>query len=201
MFLDASGEPIDQRLNQRTLAHRMIEEFMLAANIATADYLESSKIGGLYRVHAAPTLERVEGLNELLRWFRLPEVAVSDPMRTNGFQGLLDQLSGSDDAPLLVPFVLRAMQQAVYSALPEPHFGLAYDRYAHFTSPIRRLPDLINHRLVKATLQSNSAAKAAKPAPRRPFSDEVLVTRAKVALQMAQSSGVLAPYGGSSYLL
>ncbi|MFZ9129341.1 MAG: ribonuclease R family protein [Pseudomonadales bacterium] len=181
MFLDASGEPIDQRLNQRTLAHRMIEEFMLAANIATADHLESSKIGGLYRVHAAPTLERVEGLNELLRWFRLPEVAVSDPMRTNGFQGLLDQLSGSDDAPLLVPFVLRAMQQAVYSAVPEPHFGLAYDRYAHFTSPIRRLPDLINHRLVKATLQSNSAAKAAKPAPRRPFSDEVLVTLAKVA--------------------
>lgn len=180
MFLDASGEPIDQRLNQRTLAHRMIEEFMLAANIATADYLESSKMGGLYRVHAAPTLERVEGLNELLRWFRLPEVAVSEPMRTNGFQGLLDQLSGSDDAPLLVPFVLRAMQQAVYSAVPEPHFGLAYDRYAHFTSPIRRLPDLINHRLVKAILQSKSAAKAAKPAP-RPFSDEVLVTLAKVA--------------------
>ena len=180
MFLDASGEPIDQRLNQRTLAHRMIEEFMLAANIATADHLESSKIGGLYRVHAAPTLERVEGLNELLHWFRLPEVAVSDPMRTNGFQRLLDQLAGTDDAPLLVPFVLRAMQQAVYSAEPEPHFGLAYDRYAHFTSPIRRLPDLINHRLVKATLQSKGAAKAAKPAL-RPYSDEALETLAKVA--------------------
>ena len=154
MVVDASGEPIDQRPNARTEAHRLIEECMLAANVAAADYLASADMGGIYRVHGSPTPEKLVSLNEALRWFGLPDIPVAERITADAFQTVLNEVAATDDAPILMPLVLRSMQQAVYSAIEAPHFGLAYERYAHFTSPIRRLPDLINHRLIKEVIGS-----------------------------------------------
>ena len=154
IVVDASGEPIDQRLNPRTEAHRLIEECMLAANVAAADYLASADMGGIYRVHGSPTPEKLVSLNGALSWFGLPEIPVAEIVEADAFQTVLNEVAATDDAPILMPLVLRSMQQALYSAIEAPHFGLAYERYAHFTSPIRRLPDLINHRLIKEAMGS-----------------------------------------------
>ena len=154
IVVDATGEPIDQRLNARTDAHRLIEECMLAANVAAADYLASADRGGIYRVHGSPTPERLATLNEALRWFGLPEIPLAETIEADAFQTVLNEVAATDDASILMPLVLRSMQQALYSAIEAPHFGLAYERYAHFTSPIRRLPDLINHRLIKEVMAS-----------------------------------------------
>ena len=154
MVVDASGEPIDQRTNARTEAHRLIEECMLAANVAAADYLASADMGGIYRVHGSPTPEKLVSLNEVLRWFGLPDIPVAETIKADAFQTVLNEVAATDDAPILMPLLLRSMQQAIYSAIEAPHFGLAYERYAHFTSPIRRLPDLINHRLIKEAMGS-----------------------------------------------
>ena len=162
IVVDASGEPIDQRLNARTDAHRLIEECMLAANVAAADYLASADMGGIYRVHGSPTPERLATLNEALRWFGLPEIPLAETIEADAFQTVLNEVAATADAPILMPLVLRSMQQALYSAIEAPHFGLAYERYAHFTSPIRRLPDLINHRLIKEVIESTDKTVAGK---------------------------------------
>ena len=166
IVVDASGEPIDQRLNARTEAHRLIEECMLAANVAAADYLASADMGGIYRVHGSPTPERLASLNEALWWFGLPDIPVAETIEADAFQTVLNEVAATDDAPILMPLVLRSMQQALYSAIEAPHFGLAYERYAHFTSPIRRLPDLINHRLIKEVMESSLKTVTGNRRPR-----------------------------------
>ena len=175
IVVDASGEPIDQRLNARNEAHRLIEECMLAANVAAADYLASADMGGIYRVHGSPTPERLASLNEALRWFGLPEIPVAETVEADAFQTVLNEVAATDDAPILMPLVLRSMQQARYSAIEAPHFGLAYERYAHFTSPIRRLPDLINHRLIKEVMESTHKTVTGN---RRPQSDALKTSTA-----------------------
>jgi len=165
VVVDASGEPIDQRLNARTDAHRLIEECMLAANVAAADYLASADMGGIYRVHGSPTPERLATLNEALRWFGLPEIPLAETIEADAFQTVLNEVAATDDAPILMPLVLRSMQQALYSAIEAPHFGLAYERYAHFTSPIRRLPDLVNHRLIKEVMELTDKTAAGNRRP------------------------------------
>jgi len=175
VVVDASGEPIDQRLNARTDAHRLIEECMLAANVAAADYLASADMGGIYRVHGSPTPERLATLNEALRWFGLPEIPLAETIEADAFQSVLNEVAATDDAPILMPLVLRSMQQALYSAIEAPHFGLAYERYAHFTSPIRRLPDLINHRLIKEVMESTNKTVAVN---RRPQNDALKTSTA-----------------------
>ena len=150
----------------RTEAHRLIEECMLAANVAAADYLASADMGGIYRVHGSPTPERLASLNEALRWFGLPDIPVAETIEADAFQTVLNEVAATDDAPILMPLVLRSMQQALYSAIEAPHFGLAYERYAHFTSPIRRLPDLINHRLIKEVMESTLKTATGNRRPR-----------------------------------
>ena len=96
---------------------------------------------------------------------------------------MLNEVAATDDAPLLMPLVLRSMQQALYSAVEAPHFGLAYERYAHFTSPIRRLPDLVNHRLIKEVMESTD-----KPATgiRKPQNDALKTSAATDNAPMSQ---------------
>jgi ribonuclease R len=131
-------------------AHRLIEEFMILANVAAAEMLEKKSLPLIYRVHDEPTLEKVHALQEFLDTLDVP-FAKSGPLRPTLFNRVLAQLEGHDYYPLVSEVVLRAQAQAEYSAENYGHFGLNLRRYAHFTSPIRRYADLVVHRaLVRA---------------------------------------------------
>jgi ribonuclease R len=135
---------------QRLDAHRLIEEFMILANVAAAEMLEKKGLPLIYRVHDEPTQEKVHNLQEFLKTLDLPFVK-SGALRPSLFNRVLAQVSGEDYEPLVNEVVLRSQAQAEYSAENYGHFGLNLRRYAHFTSPIRRYADLIVHRaLIRA---------------------------------------------------
>ena len=135
---------------ERLDAHRLIEEFMILANVAAAETLEKKALPLIYRVHDEPTLEKVHNLQEFLKTLDIP-FAKSGALRPSLFNRVLAQVSGHDSEPLVNEVVLRSQAQAEYSAENYGHFGLNLRRYAHFTSPIRRYADLIVHRaLIRA---------------------------------------------------
>lgn len=136
----------------RNDAHRLIEEFMLAANTCAADYMTRSKRHGLYRVHDGPTPEKLKLLRDFLRNLGLSLGGDESPS-THDYAKLLDEARARPDFEIIQMMCLRSLQQAIYSPERDGHFGLAYERYAHFTSPIRRYPDLLTHRVVKSILQ------------------------------------------------
>lgn len=138
----------------RNDAHRLIEECMLAANVCAADFLLKSKQKCLYRVHEGPTPEKLENLRNYLQLVGLT-LAGNDKPTAKDYAKLAEQIHGRPDAPVLQTMLLRSMQQAVYTPDNNGHFGLAYDAYTHFTSPIRRYPDLLVHRSIKAVLQGS----------------------------------------------
>src|SRR5471030_1887546 len=135
----------------RNDAHRLIEECMLAANVCAADFLKRHKHPGLYRVHAGPTPEKLENLRAFLRGVGL-SLGGGEKPHASDYAALMAMVRDRPDAQMLQSMVLRSMQQAVYSPDNIGHFGLAYEAYAHFTSPIRRYPDLLTHRAIKAIL-------------------------------------------------
>jgi ribonuclease R len=150
ILLNADGT-LDRVISpQRLDAHRLIEEFMILANVAAAETLERATIPLIYRVHDEPSLEKVEGLRDLLRTLDMsfPKGAVLRPAL---FNTVLQQVKGTETETLVNEVVLRSQAQAEYSAENYGHFGLALRRYAHFTSPIRRYADLVVHRgLIRA---------------------------------------------------
>jgi ribonuclease R len=136
----------------RNDAHRLIEECMLAANVCAADLLTTYKQPGTYRIHAGPTKEKLTQVRNFLKQVGL-HLGGGDNPAASDYAELMDKIKGRPDAPLLQTMLLRSMQQAVYSPDNIGHFGLSYEAYAHFTSPIRRYPDLLTHRAIKAILQ------------------------------------------------
>ncbi len=135
---------------ERLDAHRLIEEFMILANVAAAEALEKKGLPLIYRVHDQPTQEKVHNLQEFLKTLDLP-FAKAGVLRPTAFNRVLAQVKGEDHEPLVNEVVLRSQAQAEYSAENYGHFGLNLSRYAHFTSPIRRYADLIVHRaLIRA---------------------------------------------------
>lgn len=124
---------------------------MLAANVCASDFLQQHKHPTLYRIHEGPTPEKLENLQEFLREFGLGLTGGDDP-HAKDYAKLLDKVKGRPDEQLLQTVMLRSLQQAVYSPDNVGHFGLAYESYTHFTSPIRRYPDLLVHRAIKAVL-------------------------------------------------
>jgi ribonuclease R len=135
---------------ERLDAHKLIEEFMILANVAAAEMLEKKALPLIYRVHDEPTLEKVHNLQEFLKTLDLP-FAKSGALRPALFNRVLAQVKGHDSEPLVNEVVLRSQAQAEYSAENYGHFGLNLRRYAHFTSPIRRYADLVVHRaLIRA---------------------------------------------------
>ena len=135
----------------RNEAHKLIEECMLAANVCAAEYLLKQKQPALYRVHEGPTPEKLTALKEFLAGSALSLDGGDNPAPAD-YAKLLAQIKGRPDFNLLQTVLLRSLQQAVYSPDNEGHFGLGYDAYSHFTSPIRRYPDLLIHRCIKACL-------------------------------------------------
>ncbi|WP_083930491.1 ribonuclease R [Chitiniphilus shinanonensis] len=142
----------------RNDAHKLIEECMLAANVCAADILIKHKHPGLYRVHEGPKPEKLDVLREYLRTCGLTLGGEDDPTAED-YARLLQQIKSRPDAELLQTMLLRSLSQAVYTPDNKGHFGLGYPAYAHFTSPIRRYPDLLVHRSIKAIL----AGKKYKP--------------------------------------
>ena len=136
----------------RNDAHRLIEEAMLAANVCAAEFIAEHKQLGLYRVHDGPTPEKVELLRQYLRALGLG-LSVSDEPRPEEFQAISAATHERPDHEQVHTMLLRSMSQAIYSPINDGHFGLAYEAYTHFTSPIRRYPDLLTHRVIKAILQ------------------------------------------------
>jgi len=135
----------------RNDAHRLIEECMLAANVSTANFLNEHKHTVLYRVHEGPTPEKLEAVREFFKEFGL-QLGGGDEPQAGDYSKLLKQIKGRPDAALLQTVMLRSLRQARYCPENTGHFGLGYEAYTHFTSPIRRYPDLLVHRAIKAVL-------------------------------------------------
>jgi ribonuclease R len=135
----------------RNDAHRLIEETMLAANVCAAEFIEQAKHPALYRVHEGPTPEKKTILQNYLRTLGLGLSIGDDPVPRE-FQQLARATKDRPDATQIHMMLLRSMQQAIYTPVNSGHFGLAYAAYTHFTSPIRRYPDLLVHRVIKAIL-------------------------------------------------
>ena len=151
----------------RTEAHKLIEEAMLAANVCSADFIERSKHPSLYRVHEGPTPEKKTLLQNYLRALGLG-LSISDDPKPGEFQAIAAATKDRPDALQIHTMLLRSMQQAIYTGINSGHFGLAYEAYTHFTSPIRRYPDLLVHRVIKALLggkRYHLVTGASNPAP------------------------------------
>ena len=148
----------------RNDAHRLIEECMLAANVCSADFIQQGKQPGLYRVHEGPTPEKQDILRAYLKALGLG-LSISDTPHPSEFQRIADATKDRPDAEQIHMMLLRSMSQAMYTPVNSGHFGLAYDAYTHFTSPIRRYPDLLVHRVIKAILEARKYQLPALPTP------------------------------------
>ncbi|MBC7916207.1 MAG: ribonuclease R [Rhodoferax sp.] len=172
----------------RNVAHRVIEEAMLAANVCSADYIAQSKHLGLFRVHEGPTPEKKEILRNYLKATGLG-MTISDDPSPGEFQAIANATKDRPDAQQIHSMLLRSMQQAIYTPINSGHFGLAYGAYTHFTSPIRRYPDLLVHRVIKAVL-----AKSRYQLPDLPTPGEA---HAKLARRLEKGMASKAAEGGA----
>ncbi len=159
VLLDAARKPVAIVEQPRLDSHRLIEEFMILANVAAAEELEARHRACIYRVHDLPDPEKVEALRDFLSELGQPGLALAkgERLRPELFNRLLTRAAGTPEALLINDLVLRAQAQAVYSPANIGHFGLALPRYAHFTSPIRRYADLLVHRALLGELPQPSA--------------------------------------------
>ncbi len=148
----------------RTEAHRLIEEAMLAANVCSADFIAQGKHPGLYRVHEGPTPEKKDVLRNYLKALGVG-LSIGDNPTPGDFQRIAAATKDRPDAQQIHTMLLRSMQQAIYTPVNSGHFGLAYEAYTHFTSPIRRYPDLLVHRVIKAILAGQRYRLPALPLP------------------------------------
>ncbi len=159
IFLDEAGVPVEIRPHERNTATRIIEDFMLAANEAVAEDYYWQAQPFVYRVHEKPDAKRLYKLVLFLRNFGYSLHMGGDEVHPGEIQKLLDRLEGTPEEAMLSRLTLRAMQKAKYSTDCTGHFGLAADQYCHFTSPIRRYPDLQIHRIIKENLKGRLTAE------------------------------------------
>jgi ribonuclease R len=161
---DESGR-IDKIIPRvRNDAHKLIEEAMLAANVCSADFILQSKHPGLFRVHEGPTPEKIDLLRGYLKATGVG-MTVGDNPKPSEFQAIAEATKERPDAQQIHSMLLRSMSQAVYTPDNNGHFGLAFEAYTHFTSPIRRYPDLLVHRVIKAILHQRKYQLPALPTP------------------------------------
>jgi ribonuclease R len=151
VILDPDGVPIDIKRRERLSSHRLIEDFMIFANETVANDIEARALAGIYRVHEPPTREKVAALAEVLSQFGL-ETRKHKSLKPKDIQELLERVKGRPEEVVVATLILRSLKKARYDTENLGHFGLASDGYLHFTSPIRRYPDLVVHRVVASVL-------------------------------------------------
>ena len=161
ILFDNKGKIKDIVASSRNDAHRLIEECMLMANQAAAKFLQKNNEDFLYRSHPKPTAEKVELTQKFLTAIGLALEGGIEPESRN-FAKVLKQAKGREDENIIKTVVLRTMKQATYTPVNEGHFGLAFEDYAHFTSPIRRYPDLLVHRAIKRVLNNTPREPSGK---------------------------------------
>ncbi len=149
---DKNGKTVDIVLRESNFAHKIIEEFMVAANSSVAKYLEFSDVGALYRVHEEPNKEKFENT--------LNFIYNRGYGKSNSMKAIMDEVSGKEEEPAFATMLLRSMAKAKYSSSNDGHYGLMLDNYCHFTSPIRRYPDLVCHRALKAIIENDDKTKS-----------------------------------------
>ena len=162
VLLDEAGEVVAIEARRRTDAHRLIEECMIAANVAAARFLARHQRLFLYRVHEGPTKEKAEELRAFLAPLGL-RLGGGERPRPQDYAQLIERIQSRSDAALVHTVLLRSLAQAVYSPVNSGHFGLALSGYSHFTSPIRRYPDLVAHRSIKEVLRAGSDPGSPRP--------------------------------------
>ncbi|HVL00334.1 MAG TPA: ribonuclease R, partial [Dongiaceae bacterium] len=154
----------------RNDAHRIIEECMLCANVSAAKLLQKLKLPSLYRIHEGPKEEKLEKLRTFLKELNIPFEVRTQPSPED-YQKILEMIKGRPDYDMIQTVMLRSMNQAVYSPENKGHFGLAYGAYAHFTSPIRRYPDLLVNRAIRYAIRSASDSALVSPTEGAPTID------------------------------
>jgi ribonuclease R len=167
VVLDQAGEVESIVAAERNIAHRIVEEFMLLANETVAEFLAASGPAGLYRVHERPDPLKVAEFEEFVAGLGLDLGAPAGAVRPRHFQALLQRIQGTPAERAVAVLMLRTMQKARYAPENLGHFGLAFSSYTHFTSPIRRYPDLVVHRLLRAARAAAGAAGDQAPAAER----------------------------------
>ncbi len=153
VLTDESGKVTDIVLRERRVSNRIIEEFMLKANETIAEYMFWLEIPFVYRVHEDPKEEKIEEFNKIIHNFGYTIKGGADGIHPREIQKLLSEVEGTKEEVLINKLMLRSLKQAKYSPENEGHFGLAAQYYCHFTSPIRRYPDLQIHRIIRETLK------------------------------------------------
>ncbi len=159
ILLDEKGRPKEIRPYERGTSNRLIEEFMLLANETVAKYAFERELPFLYRIHGTPDGEKIETLNRFMAAFGYHLKGDPNEMEPKEIQKLMEAMEGAPEEEMLSRLVLRSMQQAKYDVECEGHFGLALKYYSHFTSPIRRYPDLMIHRILKEHLHGELKKK------------------------------------------
>ena len=159
VILDDRGNPVDIRPYERNVATKMIEDFMLAANETVAADFYWREVPFVYRTHEQPDSEKIHKLSTFIHNFGYSLHIGSDEVHPKELQKLLEKIDGTTEEPLISRLTLRSMKQARYTVENTGHFGLAADCYCHFTSPIRRYPDLQIHRIIKDSLRGRLGPK------------------------------------------
>ncbi len=163
VLLDKEGLPTGIERAPRTSAHRLIEECMLAANRAVAEYIACAGGASVFRVHEAPAEENLQGLRAILSKLGMKAPRLEELKRPGGLQEVFDAVEGSDVERYVNFAALRSMKLARYEAAPALHFGLGFERYTHFTSPIRRYADLCVHRRLARLIHGEGGKPQVKP--------------------------------------
>ena len=160
--LDESGIPVSVDIAERRTANKLIEEFMLLANQTVAEHFYWMEIPFVYRIHESPSPEKMEEFRTFLRGFGLTLKGASDSIHPKTLNDILEKVSGKTYENVINTVMLRSMQKAFYGTECGGHFGLSLKYYCHFTSPIRRYPDLMIHRIIKACLHGKLDGKTLK---------------------------------------
>ena len=159
VLVQEDGWPIDIVLRERTVAERLIEEFMLVANETVAEHFHWMELPFIYRIHEDPKPEKLQRFFEFVTNFGLVIKGTGNSVHPKALQEILKSIEGLPEEPVISTMLLRSLQQAKYYPESIGHFGLSADYYTHFTSPIRRYPDLIVHRLIRTYLINGDTSK------------------------------------------